>query len=228
MIICDDFVFLHLHKSGGTFVNQLLLRCVPSARQIGYHLPYSKLPPEYQALAVLGTVRNPWAYYVSWFHFQKAQSRPNCLFMTCSDNGSLDFTQTIRNLVTLHGSEIRISKLVSALPDEFQTHGLNLTKRCVLKLQGSGLGFYSFLYGRHYTGATDLTVIDMDNLREGVARFLEERTSLATDLTRRFLSRAPAMNASEHAPYRSYYDADTRDLVARYDAHVIDRHGFKY
>jgi len=37
MIATDRFVFLHLHKSGGTFVNECLLRHVPGARQLGYH-----------------------------------------------------------------------------------------------------------------------------------------------------------------------------------------------
>ncbi len=39
MIATDHIVFLHLHKSGGTFVNEGLLRFVPEARIVGYHLP---------------------------------------------------------------------------------------------------------------------------------------------------------------------------------------------
>src|SRR5690348_2702699 len=101
MIVCDRFVFIHLHKSGGTFVNQLLLQCVPSARQIGYHLPYRELPEEHRYLPVLGTVRNPWDYYVSWYFFQNAQPRPNSLFRICSDDRRLGFSQTIRNLASL-------------------------------------------------------------------------------------------------------------------------------
>jgi hypothetical protein len=80
MIVTDRLVFLHLHKSGGTFVNALLLRCVPSARQIGYHLPYRELPEIYRNFPVVGTVRSPWAYYVSWFHFQRSRPNPNILF----------------------------------------------------------------------------------------------------------------------------------------------------
>jgi len=45
MIVTDRFVFLHLHKSGGTFVNECLLRFLPDARQVGYHLPRSMTPP---------------------------------------------------------------------------------------------------------------------------------------------------------------------------------------
>ena len=46
MIVAPRFVFLHLHKSGGTFVNDCLLRFVPGARSAGYHLPHTMIPPE--------------------------------------------------------------------------------------------------------------------------------------------------------------------------------------
>ena len=45
MIVTPRFVFLHLHKSGGTFVNESVMKFVPDARQIGYHLPRSMIPP---------------------------------------------------------------------------------------------------------------------------------------------------------------------------------------
>ena len=86
MIVTDRLLFLHLHKSGGTFVNSLLMHCVPSARRIGYHLPYREAPQAFRDRPVVGTVRSPWAYYVSWYHFQSAQAKPNILFQVCSNN----------------------------------------------------------------------------------------------------------------------------------------------
>jgi hypothetical protein len=80
MIACGRFVFLHLHRSGGTFVNECLLRFVPGAQLIGYHLPRSLIPAGMAALPVLGLVRNPWSYYVSWYSFQAAKRQPNALY----------------------------------------------------------------------------------------------------------------------------------------------------
>ena len=91
MIVTPRFVFLHLHKSGGTFVNECLMRFVTGARQIGYHLPRSLIPKEFAHLPVLGFVRNPWSYYVSWYSFQAAKPAPNALFRILSDGGRLDF-----------------------------------------------------------------------------------------------------------------------------------------
>jgi hypothetical protein len=71
MIVTDAFVFLHLHKSGGSFVNDFVKRFYPSAREIGYHLPWSLVPDTHAYLPALGLVRNPWSNYVSWYTFQK-------------------------------------------------------------------------------------------------------------------------------------------------------------
>src|SRR4249920_3029348 len=52
VIVTDRLVFLHLHKSGGTFVNEFLLRFFPDARQIGYHLPRTYLPDSARGLPI--------------------------------------------------------------------------------------------------------------------------------------------------------------------------------
>ncbi len=224
MIACDDFVFLHLHKSGGTFVNQLMLKCFPSAVRLGYHLPYAQLPEPYRRLPVLGTVRNPLAYYVSWYHFQRAQSKPNALYRICSDDGTLDFTTTIRNLVSLHASDSRIDRLKAEFPEDFQGHGLNLTKSCIEDLRGSGLGFYSFLYTRLYRGVETPNILKMERLRQELDAYLSPFDT--SDRTRFFLSQAPDMNVSEHGPYQQYYDDTLTDLVLSLDGPVFKRHGY--
>ncbi|MEI9902888.1 MAG: hypothetical protein WDN06_02075 [Asticcacaulis sp.] len=222
MIVTKDFVFLHLHKSGGTFINQMLLKCEPSARRLGYHLPYDQLPADFRHLPVLGTVRNPWAYYVSWYHFQKGQAHPNALFRTCSDEGRLDFAGTVSNLLDLSENAKLIAALAQIFPETFQVHGLNLTKACIARISGSGLGFYSFLYHRLYAGADRLDILRMETMRDDFRGFA------STGLGRYFLDAAPAMNTSVHGPYQDYYGAALRDKVARRDASVISRHDYTF
>lgn len=228
MIVCDRFAFLHLHKSGGTFVNQLLLNCVPSARQIGYHLPYREMPAEFRGLPVLGTVRNPWAYYVSWYHFQRGQSRPNALFLLCSENRELDFKGTVTNLATLHADSARIARLADYLPDNYRKAGLNLTKSCIVPLGGSGLGFYSFLYHRHYDGAAAPRLMKVERLREELRSALVDLLGSVDERSDLFLASVPDLNRSTHGAHADYYDADLRDLVAEMDGDVIHRHGYSF
>jgi hypothetical protein len=227
MIVCEQFVFIHLHKSGGTFVNQLLLQCLPSARQIGYHLPYRELPAAYRALPVLGTVRNPWEYYVSWFFFQAAQPRPNSLFRLCSDEGGLGFSDTVRRLADLFADSELVAALRHALPDGFRPAGLNLTRTCIDDVEG-GKGFYSFLYDRMYAGADALTVIRAEQLREGLGEELRGLDVLPNERAELFLQQAPRLNVSRHGPYRDYYDDALRDLIGRVDGDLIRQHGYHF
>jgi hypothetical protein len=56
MIVTDKFVFVHLPRSGGTFVTGVIRKFFPSAHEIGHHLQRELLPKEYSHLPVLGTV----------------------------------------------------------------------------------------------------------------------------------------------------------------------------
>ncbi len=225
MIACDHFVFVHLHKSGGTFVNQFMLVCLPGTVRIGYHLPYRELPPEYRHLPVVGTVRNPWDYYVSWYFFQRGQACPNALFMVCSEDGSLGFGETVEHLLTLHDDPPRLSRLQELLPDRYLPTGLNLTKTCLADLAGSGLGFYSFLYRRMYAGAQALHVIPMSSLRDGLRALFDRWNLILPPLADMFLAQAPRMNTSAHDDYRRYYTPGLWRRVEENEAYVIAQHG---
>lgn len=226
MIVTDRLVFLHLHKSGGTFVNALLMRCISSARQIGYHLPYRELPEVYRDLPVLGTVRNPWAYYVSWYHFQAAQPRPNILFQICSNGGTLGFKGTVTNLINLASDEQRLALLQQGLPDTYRKAGINLTKSSVDELRERQLGFYSFLYERLYAGANEPTILRMEHLRSELNGFLLKSGHFPNACGERFLEESPPMNVSQHEAPSRYYDSQLALLVADRDRGVIARYGY--
>src|SRR5437763_6406740 len=125
MIATSRFVFLHLHKSGGTFVNQWLLRFFPDARQIGYHLPRRLIPADLAHLPVIGLVRNPWSYYVSWYAFQSGLARPNALFQILSENGMRGFEGTIRNMLDLGSDGTHLDALIADLPSPYTGRGQN-------------------------------------------------------------------------------------------------------
>jgi hypothetical protein len=226
MIATDRMLFLHLHKSGGTFVNAMLLRCVPSARPIGYHLPYREVPAGYRHLPVVGTVRSPWAYYVSWYHFQLAQRQRNILFQVCSDEGTLGFGDTIANLVNLSADAPRLALLEAGLPDNYQKRGLNLTKACVGELRERGVGFYSFLYERLYTGTDRPAVLRTERLREELRSTMSALGLLPNACIDEFLGEAPPLNVSEHDAPSRYFDESLAALVADRDRTVIERYGY--
>lgn len=228
MIATDRFVFLHLHKSGGTFVNECLLRFVPEARQIGYHLPRKLIPPPLAHLPVLGLVRSPWSYYVSWYSFQARQVQPNPLFRVLSDSGKLDFKGTVRNMLDLGATGARLAALAAALPATYTNRGMNVPGPVIESIRHSGLGFYSFLYRYMYDGPGILHMGRMERLREELPPMLVATGHLMSGPMRSFLLEARARNTSEHGSYVDYYSDALRDLVAERDADLIARFGYRF
>jgi hypothetical protein len=229
MIVTPRLVFLHLHKSGGTFVNTGLMSHVAGARQLGYHLPRSMLPPQFSALPLLGLVRNPWSYYVSWYSFQRSRPRPNALFQIVSDGGKLDFKGTVRNLLSLGNDDTLLDRLLAVLPADYTNQGLNLPGFALNPIRGSGLGFYSYLY--QYLYGPDVEAVRlgrMERLRDEVPKLLAEAGEPVSATLREYIEAAPALNTSEHGAYATFYDEDLARAVAERDRFVIDRHGYVF
>lgn len=229
MIATDRFVFLHLHKSAGTFVNECLLRFVPGARRIGYHLPRRLIPTELAALPVLGVVRNPWSYYVSWFSFQSARRVPNALYRLLSEDGRLGFAGTVRNLVGLGTDQRCLDRVIDALPPRYGRRGINLPGFALAELRGRAMGFYAYLY-EYMFGSTDrqLTIGRMESLRQDLPHMIESTGQALSREMREFIDHGEPRNVAHHARYTDCYDDALRDLVAERDAPVIARHGYRF
>jgi hypothetical protein len=226
MILTPRFVFLHLHKSGGSFVNEALLRHEAGARQAGYHLPRSAIPPTHSALPVLGLVRSPWSYYVSWYAFQRARARPNALFGVLSDAGRAGFAATVRNLVSLGEDDALLDRVIAALPAQYTGHGLNLPGPALAPIRGTGLGFYSYLYRYLYGNPVHLHIARLEALRAELPRVMAQAGVPAGTALGEFLLAGSPRNVSAHGPPADYYDAELRALVARRDAALIERYGY--
>ena len=73
LLIHDAFAFVHLPKAGGFWLTELL--CQAGGKQklpggLTGHVPLSEIPEDLiDDKLVIGTMRNPWDWYVSYFHF---------------------------------------------------------------------------------------------------------------------------------------------------------------
>lgn len=225
MIATRRFVYVHLHKSGGTFVNECLMRFFPDARLLGYHLPRSLIPAGLRDLPVLGFVRNPFSYYVSWYAFQSAMAKPNALFQFASADRSLDFAGTLGNLLDLGSDDAKLDQLLARLPDAYGGHGLNLPRFALEPIRGSGLGFYGYLYQYMYGGEGSIHIGKVESLRKDLRDFLAGVDCL-TPAVASFIDTTPARNTSRHRATASYFSTELADRVRRHDANVIERYGY--
>lgn len=228
MIVTEKFVYVHLHKSGGTFVNECLMRFCPGARMLGYHLPRCMIPSEFAHLPVLGFVRNPWSYYVSWFAFQSQMAQPNALFRIASENRSLDFSDTLRNLLDLGSGSDKLDTLMQHLPKAYGNQGLNLPGFALAPIRNSGRGLYSYLFDYMYGGERAQTTIGrVDNLRTDLLNFLESIEGALTPQLREFIEQATPRNSSHHDAFHDYYTNETAALVSERDRLVVERFGYR-
>jgi hypothetical protein len=230
MLVTDKFVFVHLPRTGGTFVSEVIRKFFPSAHEIGYHLPRELLPREYFHLPVLGTVRNPWEFYVSWYHHQQSSNRYTPLFCSLSENRKLDFVQTIRNALNLGLNDDKLDFLIQALPENFsydERHIPNLTKDVMRKIRGSSIGLYTFRFNLLFGQADDVFFCRVECLRSDLMAFFE-RIGVASDALRSYVRGMDKKNISEHLHYSTYYTSDLAELVLIRDRPLIERFGYVF
>ncbi|MDP9120667.1 MAG: sulfotransferase family 2 domain-containing protein [Acidobacteriota bacterium] len=71
MVITPDFVFIHLTKTGGTYVTQMLSRLYGDrAVDFNQHGTCSDIPEQYRGKPLVSTVRSPYDRYVSQYRYE--------------------------------------------------------------------------------------------------------------------------------------------------------------
>jgi hypothetical protein len=230
MIVTDKFVFVHLPRTGGTFVTDMIMKFFPSAREIGYHLPISLLPKEYSHLPVLGGVRNPWEFYVSWYYHIWPRDIGKPLFSWLTDNCKEQFEGAIRNALNLGVDNNRLDALIEKLPEavDYRTRNIpNITKDELRKVRGTGVGYYTFRFNQLFGNANNVFFCRQERLRTDLIYFLEQMCA-ANDEIRTYILESDKKNTAEHRHYSSYYTPKLAELVSIRDRSVIERFGYVF
>ncbi len=230
MIITDKFVFVHLPRTGGTFVTEMIRKFFPSAREIGYHLPRCLLPKEYSHLPVLGAVRNPWEFYVSWYFHIWPRDIGKPLFSWLTDNGKEQFEGAIRNALNLGVDCRRLDNLIEQLPDDvdYKTRNIpNITKASMRKVRGTGVGYYTFRFNQLFGNADEVFFCRQERLRTDLINFLEQVGATNEDI-RTYILESEKKNTAEHMHYSRYYTPELAELVSMRDSSVIERFGYVF
>ena len=71
MLATKDFVFIHVPKTGGEFIGGAIKRTC-EVQEAGKHVPFRETPERFRDLPAICFVRNPWDWYVSWWHWARA------------------------------------------------------------------------------------------------------------------------------------------------------------
>jgi tetratricopeptide (TPR) repeat protein len=233
MIITERFVFIHMHKTGGQTLNSVISRCMKDHRVVGYHYPRREIPAEASNLPVIGIVRNPWSWYVSWYSFNRQLKIQNPLFSIVSDGGREGFATTVRNLVNLGSgtdqSRRHRDSLTSILPDTLDSNrGVGLTRDDIEGFSDNNIGYYSWLFDRMVgINHDEHTLIGrFENLQEDFLKIAEHLGVAETGELAKALNQCERKNPSRHSHYSHYYDDELRQLIADKEYSLIQSFGY--
>ena len=226
MLIHDRFVFLHLQKTAGTFIAKALQRELPkrslrSGAPGKLHPGWDDIPSDAMDRPVLLYVRNPWDWYVSWYHFVMATRPDNLVFRLLFAEGGNDFPTTVRNAcegIPIDGDPA-LEELISRGGNrqmELQLQGYDFYTARFLEFVGEGLDSDRLTIGRY------------ESLFDDLECFLGRVGVSLTDAAKTRLRTGAPLNNTPHKPYRHYYDAELRDVVGSCCRRLIDRFGYSF
>ena len=238
MIVTDHFVYIHVSRSGGTFLNKLMFEHVPGARMIQYHGHLKDLPAEYSHLPVIGFVRNPWDWYVSmFFDYRRKQQY---VYQVLSNRGSLGFQATVSRFLRLGDRSDESNHLLGILartaPRQISTvrpprNHLPGLRADHFASYPENTGYYSWLFRLMFEtdSGAPVHIGRFENIRQDALRLLEETGTPITAAARAYLAQSQPLNKSPRPPsYGGGYNQELADLVAAKDRTIVDRFGYEF
>lgn len=235
MIVTHKFTLMHMHKTGGQTLNQVINSTFEESETVGYHFPHSELPDHATNKPLVGMVRNPWDWYLSWYAFNTHPRMYNPLYVVLSDGGNGDFESTVTNLINF-GSDSRKSAqyrsaLKTLLPETLEgNRGVGLTRASIDELAQSGQGYYSWMFERMH-GDLDSDLLHVgyfENLIEDFIRIMGDLGVDQADEMRAQFASIGRTNTSNHSHYSHYYSDELKRLVAEKDGSLVKRYNYRF
>ena len=238
MIVTDHFVYIHVSRTGGTFLNKLIMENVSGARMIQYHGHLRDLPEEHAHLPVIGFVRNPWDWYVSmYFDYRRKRQY---VFQILSDRGALAFRPTVSRFLNLGDKSEQSNRLLQQLA-RVAPKVINAQKPGRNELPGlrsehfadypAGIGYYSWLFQLMFETERShrIHIGRFENLREEALRLFEETGTPVTKAIATYLNAARKLNPSPRPKsYVGGYGPKLEQSVAEKERYLIDRFGYEF
>jgi hypothetical protein len=220
MLVASQLVFVHIPRTGGAFVKEVLrdhLEVDAGASRLSTHASYGELPSEFRDRPAFCVVRNPWDWYVSWYRHSISQgSRMDELeprdpkrvnWRGLFGRGQRPFKETVTRMCE--------GRLQHEFAASARRRDVDLYSEYVRVLAGRAIK-----HGRMEAGR-------FEELIPFLVDFLD-RQRLLTESLREAIERTPPVNASEHGPYRDYYDAELAELVAHKARWMTERFGYAF
>jgi hypothetical protein len=235
MLITRYFAFIHLHKTGGVFFRKLCRDHLPSdwivEESAQTHAGFAAIPDQYAHLPTIAFIRNPWDWYVSWYHWETqylGSGRPPVpqsdthSWATLMGRGAYDFPRAVTNACTRREGGRPWEVAMQAWDVDL------LTAVYALRTGHYPADLPPELADRDPGDDRVCEVGRFEHLRDDILSFLERHEIPAPAEFVEAVRTSPPRHASKRGAYADYYDDELRELVAHNARHVIAEHGYEY
>lgn len=226
MFVTEKFVFLHLPKTAGVFVESV---CEQELRMpilhTRRHAKFRDLPARFADLPTIGVWRDPWDWYASLYFFaKKARNEATSEIVgLASDGFHLGFEATLERLLHpdsefVAAYEARISALGGRVAD-FEC----LDRSSLARQRESGLGLMEFLSLEIFPEKLDIEWA-VESLRPQMFAYLSP-VCPNRELFRKAMT-ASERNASSKPQLSWIYSPRAADLVECAEPRLVARGGY--
>jgi len=216
MLITRHFALIHLPKTGGSFLRKVCLAGLPRDWFVPNshhpHVGYRAIEAEFPDLPAFTVVRNPWDWYVSWYHFILnwfGEKHPNVVWQQVFRQGRSSFREVVVSACT----------------------GENFIEPRADQLRRYDIDHFSLLHYRWVGGGREtgrVSVGRFESLTADFIDFLERHDVPIENAFADSVRDAPPYLTSKRGPYRDYYDDELRELVARKARQLIADYGYEF
>ena len=245
MIINDKFVFIHNPRTGGAFIRNIFKRSFPEsqfAELHNFHIPISQLDKCHNTKLKFGVVRNPWAWYVSLYHFQQ----PNGKWLRlCSQGGKLTFKQFLTTFLSLEFANKNKHRKFYPVGNPYAPKIVPVFEY----ISSLDIGFFTYRYlymffsnykeifdkrVNVFDNHNNLLSLSMDNilkteeLPNNIIKLFEHQDIAISTQDKQFWNTQPKRNYTQHKSYYDYYDKELIELVNYKDRLVIEQYSYKF
>lgn len=235
MLIGNDFVMLHVPKTGGEFLKDVLESTFPkgSFESAKKHGSANLLPPEHAGKPRFMLVRDPWAWYPSWYHYcngtgrreahRKRVREMNKMFTLASGDFTLGCTETLRRVFI---SREMMPADADGPPSDQDRSDID-AMRALPRPGDLGEGLLS-AHTRRIKGHADddrTTIGRLESMADDFMRFLDD-IGVTPPAKLEHKLRGPAINKSAKVRPEEVFTPAMSEAVATGDRALIERFGY--
>ena len=232
MLITKHFVFIHFQKTGGCSSGGCAVSICPrtgSWRAAAHARGPRPDPGRYAHLPAIAFIRNPWDWYVSWYHWEtqylgSGSARSRRATAPVGDAAGPrrhDLRRAVTDACTRREGERPWEVAMRAWDVDL------LTAAYAIKTGRYPGDLATELADRVPADGRAVEVGRFEHLRDDFLSFLERHDVPAPAEFVEAVRASPPRHGSRRGAYDGYYDDELRELVAHSARHVIAEHGYE-